>query len=69
MVKVITARKGCSIAEALYLYKLRPQDDCMSETVPANMLYRYPVRVREVDSCEEEIEVDGSRGKRVGKAA
>ena len=59
-VKVITARKGCSVAEAVYLYNLRPQDDVTTSTAPGNMLYRYQVRVREVDPCEEkEPEAEG----------
>ncbi|XP_064106974.1 uncharacterized protein LOC135215948 [Macrobrachium nipponense] len=50
-VKVIAARKGCSIAEAVYLYNLMPRDDCDSTTAPVSMLYSYPVRVRGVDPC------------------
>ena len=37
-VKVIAARKDCSMAEAVYLYNLRPQDDLTSSTAPVNML-------------------------------
>lgn len=59
-VKVIAARKDCSVAEAVHLYNLRPQDDLASSTAPANMLYQYRVRVREIDQCEEsEPEVEG----------
>ncbi|XP_066985023.1 uncharacterized protein [Macrobrachium rosenbergii] len=50
-VKVIAARKGCSIAEAVYLYNLMPRDDCDSTTAPVSMLYSYPVRIRGVDPC------------------
>ena len=51
-VKVIAARKGCSVAEAVYLYNLMPKDDCTSSTSPANMLYRYAVRIRGEGSSE-----------------
>ncbi|KAG0715735.1 Intracisternal A-particle Pol-related polyprotein [Chionoecetes opilio] len=44
-IKVIAARKGCSVAEAVYLYNLMPKDDCATSTAPANMLYRYTVRI------------------------
>ena len=48
-VKFIAARKGCSIAEAVYLYNITPGDDCSPTSTPANMLYGYSVRVREED--------------------
>ena len=44
-VKVIAARKGCTVAETVYLYNLTPRDDCSLSTTPANSLYRYAVRV------------------------
>lgn len=44
-VKVIAARKGCSLAEAVYLYNLMPKDDCTISTAPANMLYRHIIRI------------------------
>lgn len=53
-VKVIAAIKRCSIPEAVYLYNVRPQDDCTLATAPANMLYTYYVKVRRVDPCEED---------------
>ena len=59
-IKVIAARKGCSVAKAVYLYNLRPNDDHESSSAPANMVYQYPVRVRGVDPCEEsKLEADG----------
>lgn len=59
-VMVIAARKGCSVAKAVYLYNLRPQDDLTSSTAPVNMLYQHRVRVRKVDPREEsEPEVEG----------
>ncbi|KAK4319771.1 hypothetical protein Pmani_009323 [Petrolisthes manimaculis] len=48
-VKVIAARKGCSVAEAVYLYNITPLDDWSSNSTPANMLYRYSVRVKGED--------------------
>lgn len=48
-VKVIAARKDCSIAEAVYLYNVTPRDDRNAWTAPANVLYRYSVRVRGAD--------------------
>ncbi|KFD54753.1 hypothetical protein M513_04453 [Trichuris suis] len=48
-VKVIAARKGCSIAEAAYLYNVMPRDGTASPSSPADLVYRYPVRVRGVD--------------------
>ncbi|KAG0714344.1 Intracisternal A-particle Pol-related polyprotein [Chionoecetes opilio] len=44
-IKVIATRNGCSVAEAVYLYNLMPKDDCTTSNVPANMLYRYTVRI------------------------
>uniref|UniRef100_A0A5S6QHX4 Integrase catalytic domain-containing protein n=1 Tax=Trichuris muris TaxID=70415 RepID=A0A5S6QHX4_TRIMR len=43
-VKVIAARTGCSIREAVYRYNLMPRDDHTSATAPANVIYRYTVR-------------------------
>lgn len=51
--KVIATRKGCSIAEAVYLYNITPLDDCSSSSAPANVLYKYSVRVREEEICSE----------------
>ena len=44
-VKVIAARKGCSIGEAVYLYNVTPRDDHTESSAPANALYNYAVRV------------------------
>ncbi|MEL7521978.1 MAG: DDE-type integrase/transposase/recombinase, partial [Cyanobacteria bacterium J06553_1] len=52
-VKTIAARKECSIGEAVHLYNVTPRDDCTSDTAPANVLYRYTVRVRAVDTVPE----------------
>ena len=48
-VKVIAARKQCSISEAVYLYNVTPRNDSDMATAPANVLYNYEVRVRGVD--------------------
>ncbi|KFD46861.1 hypothetical protein M514_12266 [Trichuris suis] len=48
-VKVIAARKNCSVMEAVYVYNVTPRDDSSAATAPANALYRYQVRVRTVD--------------------
>lgn len=55
-IKVIAARKGCEIAEAVYLYNLTSRDDSTQANAPANTLYRYPVRIRGVDHCTEDEE-------------
>ncbi|KAG0715414.1 hypothetical protein GWK47_012001 [Chionoecetes opilio] len=57
-IKVIVARKGCSVAEAVYLYNLMPKDDCTTSTAPANMLCRYTVRIRGEDCNETTEEVN-----------
>lgn len=49
--KIIVAMKGCTVAEAVYLYNMTPRDDQDATTAPANMLYGYPVRVHEIDGC------------------
>ena len=43
-VKVIAARKGCSIGDAVHLYNVTPRDGKSSSTAPAGQIYRYPVR-------------------------
>lgn len=59
-IKVIAARKECTIPEAVYLYNLMPQDDCSSSTAPANILYRYTLRVRHVDpQRDDDQDCDG----------
>uniref|UniRef100_A0A5S6QJ61 RNA-directed DNA polymerase n=1 Tax=Trichuris muris TaxID=70415 RepID=A0A5S6QJ61_TRIMR len=53
-VKVIAARKGCSIEEAVYLYNITPRDDRTSQAAPANGVYKYAVRIRRVDVSSKE---------------
>lgn len=43
-VKVIAARKQCSIAEAVHLYNATPKDASSRTSAPASGVYRYPVR-------------------------
>ena len=43
-VKVIAARKQCSIAEAVHLYNVAPRDDGDSDDSPVARVYRYAVR-------------------------
>ena len=49
-VKTIAARKGCDIAEAVYLYNSSPKDGETAESTPANQLYRYNLRAKLLDS-------------------
>lgn len=43
-VKVIAARKQCSIAEAVHLYNVAPRDGREADDSPASRVYRYAVR-------------------------
>ena len=59
IIKVIAARKGYEIAEAVYLYNITPRDNSTQATAPAKTLYRCPVRIRGLDHCaEDEAEVE-----------
>uniref|UniRef100_A0A5S6QZG4 Integrase catalytic domain-containing protein n=1 Tax=Trichuris muris TaxID=70415 RepID=A0A5S6QZG4_TRIMR len=53
-VKVIMARKGCTVAEAVHLYNLTPKDGGNASTAPANALYAYRVRLRGLDKRKPE---------------
>ncbi|XP_045105180.1 uncharacterized protein LOC123500556 [Portunus trituberculatus] len=46
-VKVIAARKGCSVAEAVHLYNVTPRDETVA-SAPVSGIYRY--RVRDCDA-------------------
>lgn len=52
-VKTILARKGCSVAEAVYRYNTMPREDDPSSS-PANQLCRYEVRLLDIDGVSEE---------------
>ena len=43
-VKVIAARKQCSVAEAVHLYNITPRDAGSERSAPASGVYRYPIR-------------------------
>ena len=43
-VKVIAARKGCSVSEAVHLYNVSPSDGEADASSPASRIYRYTVR-------------------------
>ncbi|KAF0291526.1 Ubiquitin carboxyl-terminal hydrolase 22 [Amphibalanus amphitrite] len=61
-VKTIVARKGCSVAEAVYRYNVMPRSDDLNSS-PANELFNYKLRVPDVESeekCEESIPADNS---------
>ncbi|KFD49845.1 LOW QUALITY PROTEIN: hypothetical protein M513_09312 [Trichuris suis] len=49
-------QEGSAVCEAVYWYNLMPRDDCSEATAPANAIYRYPVRVRGVDSVVHEVQ-------------
>uniref|UniRef100_A0A5S6R6C0 Integrase catalytic domain-containing protein n=1 Tax=Trichuris muris TaxID=70415 RepID=A0A5S6R6C0_TRIMR len=45
-VKVIAARKECSVSEAVYLYNVTPRDDRTANSTPASGIYKYDVRLQ-----------------------
>ena len=47
--KRIAARTRWSVQEAVYWYNVAPKNDTSSLTVPANEIYRYEVRLRNID--------------------
>ena len=48
-VKRIAARKQCTIPEVVYWYNITPKDDESSATAPANMVYRYRIRLKGIN--------------------
>ncbi|KAK4312976.1 hypothetical protein Pmani_015641 [Petrolisthes manimaculis] len=52
-VKTIQARKNCSVAEAVYRYNTMPKGND-SDTAPANQIFRYEVRLLDIDKVNEE---------------
>ena len=48
-IKVIAARKNCTVAEAVYRYNVTPLNDQTADSAPANLLYRYELRVQGLD--------------------
>ena len=43
-VKVIAARRRCSVAEAVHIYNVTPRDGETAGSAPASGVYQYPVR-------------------------
>ena len=39
----------CTIPEAVYWYNVKPRDDVSSATAPANMVYRYCIRLKGIN--------------------
>ncbi|KRZ93227.1 putative Pol polyprotein [Trichinella sp. T8] len=60
-VKVIAARKNCTVEEAVYLYNVTPRDGRNPWTAPANVVHAYAVRVRGVDQATEKPEERNGR--------
>ena len=48
-IKRIAARKNCTIMEAVYRYNVTPKDNVSDLTAPGNSIYRYRMRVKDVD--------------------
>lgn len=48
-IKVIAARKNCTVAEAVYWHNVSPRAEGGPDSAPAEVLYNYRVRVRGVD--------------------
>uniref|UniRef100_A0A5S6PZN3 Integrase catalytic domain-containing protein n=1 Tax=Trichuris muris TaxID=70415 RepID=A0A5S6PZN3_TRIMR len=55
-VKVVSARKNCSIPEAVYLYNVVPRDDRTASSASAGDIYRYTVRIRGIDHMSKEVQ-------------
>uniref|UniRef100_A0A5S6QNW2 Integrase catalytic domain-containing protein n=1 Tax=Trichuris muris TaxID=70415 RepID=A0A5S6QNW2_TRIMR len=53
-VKVIAARQGCPVSEAVYLYNSMPRDDHSASSSSFDAAYRYHVRLRLVEQPPEE---------------
>ena len=60
-VKVIAARRQCSISEAVHLYNVSPRDGEREETAPAAGVYTYTVRDCIRPAQTEEDQTDSSR--------
>uniref|UniRef100_A0A5S6QCD8 RNase H domain-containing protein n=1 Tax=Trichuris muris TaxID=70415 RepID=A0A5S6QCD8_TRIMR len=60
-IKVIAARKGCTVNEAVYLYNVMPRDNRSASTAPANAVYRYAIRVRGIDLANDDVRVPDCR--------
>ena len=49
-IKRIAARTRCSVQEAVYWYNVVPKDNASLLTTPANRIYRYEFRIRNIDA-------------------
>lgn len=54
-IKVIAARKACSVAEAVYLHNITPKDDCSASTSPANVIHNYTMRIRGIGNGGKDV--------------
>ncbi|KAG0717911.1 Endogenous retrovirus group K member 19 Pol protein [Chionoecetes opilio] len=52
-VKTILARKGCSVAEAVYRYNVMPRGNDAA-SAPANQIFRYEVRLLGIDEVRQQ---------------
>ena len=52
-VKRMAARKGCTIAEAIYWYNASPKDGSSPATAPTNVIHNYNVRLRGLDTVAD----------------
>ncbi|KRX55851.1 hypothetical protein T06_1419, partial [Trichinella sp. T6] len=59
-VKVIAARKNCTVEEAMYLYNVTPRDSRNPWTAQANVVHAYAVRVRDPEEKNERFAVSDS---------
>ena len=64
-VKTLAARKRCSVLEAVYRYNVMPRDDDPGSS-PANVLFRYKLRVPDVDDMTTVPEESGCDRFKVG---
>ncbi|XP_043227746.1 uncharacterized protein LOC122384429 [Amphibalanus amphitrite] len=51
-IKTIVARKGCTVAEAVYRYNVMPRSDVPGSS-PSDELFNYSCRVNDVDPSED----------------
>ena len=65
-VKVIAARKQCSIPEAVHLYNVSPRDSDSASDAPVGRIYRYTVRDC-VGSAGRQLSVSASDGRGIGR--
>ena len=54
-VKVVAARKQCSVDEAVHIYNVSPRDDQSEEHTPASGVYKYRVRDSVGGPCADSI--------------